>query len=246
MNITEALEYIHSVCWKGSRPGLERTRELLALMGNPEKKLKFIHIAGTNGKGSTASMSANILLKAGYRVGLYTSPYIFEFNERMRVNGENISNSELAEITRAIKKGLDLLSYSDMSKSALVRKLTSRDFTPDVAQSAASQLEIMGYIDEKSHALRLAKSAAKQFYGPLAISDKLRCKGFERKYVQHAVQTLMKETDFAENLRIYAEQKGLLDDILSDGDTKKRQKVYAALLRRGFTFEHISQLRADK
>ena len=154
--------------------------------------------------------------------------------------------SELAEITRAIKKGLDLLSYSDMSKSALVRKLTARDFAADVAQSAASQLEIMGYIDEKSHALRLAKSAAKQFYGPLAISDKLRNKGFERKYVQYAIQTLMRETDFAENLRIYAEQKGILNDILSNDDPKQGQKVCASLLRRGFTFEHISQLRADK
>ncbi len=153
---------------------------------------------------------------------------------------------ELAEITRAIKKGLDLLSYSDMSKSALVRKLTSRDFSHDVAQSAASQLEIMGYIDEKSHALRLAKSAAKQFYGPLAISDKLRSKGFERKYVQYAIQALMRETDFAENLRIYAEQKGILNDILSNDDPKQRQKACASLLRRGFTFDHISQLRADK
>lgn len=103
MTYTQALEYIHSVSWKGSVPGLERTRQLLALMGNPEKKLKFIHIAGTNGKGSTASMSANVLFKAGYNVGLYTSPYIFEFNERMRVNGENIFNEELAEITEYVK-----------------------------------------------------------------------------------------------------------------------------------------------
>ncbi|MBR6633087.1 MAG: bifunctional folylpolyglutamate synthase/dihydrofolate synthase [Clostridia bacterium] len=102
MTYEKALEYIHSVSWKGSRPGLERTRELLTLMGNPEKKLSFIHIAGTNGKGSTASMSANVLLSAGYKVGLYTSPFIFEFNERMRVNGENISNQELAEITEFV------------------------------------------------------------------------------------------------------------------------------------------------
>lgn len=102
MTYEKALEYIHSVSWKGSRPGLERTRELLTLMGNPEKKLSFIHIAGTNGKGSTASMSANVLLRAGYKVGLYTSPFIFEFNERMRVNGENISNQELAEITQFV------------------------------------------------------------------------------------------------------------------------------------------------
>ncbi len=105
-----ALEYIHSVSWKGSRPGLERTRTLLELMGNPEKKMKFIHIAGTNGKGSTASMSASILMEAGYTVGLYTSPYIFTFNERMRVDGENISNGELVEIVEFIKPLADSMA----------------------------------------------------------------------------------------------------------------------------------------
>ena len=64
MNITEALTYIHSVCWRGSIPGLSRTQELLRRMGNPEKKLKFVHIAGTNGKGSTAAMTASILRQA--------------------------------------------------------------------------------------------------------------------------------------------------------------------------------------
>ena len=74
MNANEAIEYIHSFCWKGSTPGLGRTRELLSRMGNPEKQLKFVHIAGTNGKVSTAAMTASILQKAGYRTGLYTSP----------------------------------------------------------------------------------------------------------------------------------------------------------------------------
>ena len=61
MNVNEAIEYIHSVFWKGSIPGLERTQELLSKMGNPEKDLKYVHIAGTNGKGSTAAMPASIL-----------------------------------------------------------------------------------------------------------------------------------------------------------------------------------------
>lgn len=112
MNYNETLEYIHSVSWKGSRPGLGRTRELLALMGNPEKKLKFVHIAGTNGKGSTASMTANILEKAGYTVGLYTSPYIFTFNERMRVNGGNISDSDLVSVTEFVKPLADSMTDS--------------------------------------------------------------------------------------------------------------------------------------
>ena len=103
MNAIEAIEYIHSVCWKGTVPGLSRTQELLAKMGNPEKKLKFIHIAGTNGKGSTAAMSASILQQAGYKVGLYTSPYIYRFHERMQVNGVEISDEDLAAVTEYVR-----------------------------------------------------------------------------------------------------------------------------------------------
>ena len=90
MTAKEAVEYIHSITWMGSKPGLERTLELLAIMGNPQNKLKFIHIAGTNGKGSTAAMTASVLQKAGYRVGLFTSPCLYKFNERIQINGEHI------------------------------------------------------------------------------------------------------------------------------------------------------------
>ena len=103
MNATEAIEYIHSVCWKGSVPGLGRTQALLEKMGNPEKKLKFVHIAGTNGKGSTAAMTASILRKAGYRTGLYTSPYIYRFHERMQVDGMEITDEELTAVTEYVK-----------------------------------------------------------------------------------------------------------------------------------------------
>ena len=103
MTAQEAVAYIHSITWMGSKPGLERTEELLRLMGNPEKKLKFIHIAGTNGKGSTAAMTASILEKAGYKVGLFTSPCIFKFNERIQINGRHISDEALAEVTSFVK-----------------------------------------------------------------------------------------------------------------------------------------------
>lgn len=103
MTYEEALTYIHSVCWKGSVPGLSRTQELLSKMGNPEKTMKYVHITGTNGKGSTAAMTASVLRKAGYRVGLYTSPYLWRFNERMNIDGEDIPDQELAEITEYVK-----------------------------------------------------------------------------------------------------------------------------------------------
>lgn len=112
MNAQEAIEYIHSVFWKGSIPGLGRTQELLKRMGNPEKKLKFVHIAGTNGKGSTAAMTASILRKAGYRTGLYTSPYIYRFHERMQIDGEQISDEDLVAITEFVKPHADAMVES--------------------------------------------------------------------------------------------------------------------------------------
>ena len=112
MTVEQAIEYIHSVFWKGSIPGLGRTQTLLKKIGNPEKKLKFVHIAGTNGKGSTAAMTASILRKAGYKTGLYTSPYIYRFNERMQINGQQIPDEELAEITAWIKPFADSMEES--------------------------------------------------------------------------------------------------------------------------------------
>ena len=109
MGIKETLEYIHSVKWQGSKPGLERTRELLSLLGNPEKRLKFVHIAGTNGKGSTAAIISSVLREAGYRTGLYISPYITCFNERMQVNGAYISDCDLERLTDEIRPYADAM-----------------------------------------------------------------------------------------------------------------------------------------
>lgn len=110
MNVNEAIAYIESVSWKGSIPGLDRVVELLGRMGNPERQLKYVHIAGTNGKGSTAAMTASILRKAGYRTGLYTSPHIYRFHERIRVDGVDISDEDLAQITdyvRPLAQGME-------------------------------------------------------------------------------------------------------------------------------------------
>ncbi len=103
MNYDEALQYIHSVNWTFCKPGLERIEQLCDLLGHPERALKFIHIAGTNGKGSTSAMLSSVLIEAGYKVGLYTSPYIYRFNERMRVNGVDIPDDALAKITERVK-----------------------------------------------------------------------------------------------------------------------------------------------
>ena len=104
MNYESALEYIHAVQWAGHKPGLSRTRTLLAALGDPHKKLRFVHVAGTNGKGSTAAMLASCLQAAGYRVGLYTSPFINRFNERIQVNGEQIPDDALVRLVERVRQ----------------------------------------------------------------------------------------------------------------------------------------------
>lgn len=103
MNYNETIDYIHSVSNFFCKPGLDRIKKLCGYLGNPQDSLKFIHVAGTNGKGSFCAMLSSILKSAGYKVGTYTSPYILEFNERIAINGNPISNVDLAEICSYIK-----------------------------------------------------------------------------------------------------------------------------------------------
>ena len=103
MTYDEAIKYIHSVSNFFCKPGLDRIKALCEGLKNPQNDLKFIHVAGTNGKGSFCAMTDSILRAEGYKVGLYTSPYVLQFNERMKINGENIPDSTLARITEKVK-----------------------------------------------------------------------------------------------------------------------------------------------
>ncbi len=98
MNYKKALKYIEETHKFGIRLGLDNMSKLLELLGNPQDKLKIIHVAGTNGKGSTCSFITSILKEAGYKVGLYTSPFLETFTERIRINGENIPEEDVARI----------------------------------------------------------------------------------------------------------------------------------------------------
>ncbi len=102
MNYTQAVDFIHSRQRFSSTPGLDRIKRITSLCGNPQRSMRFIHIAGTNGKGSTSVMISNILTAAGYRTGLSTSPYITDFRERFRIDGELISEEELTAITEQL------------------------------------------------------------------------------------------------------------------------------------------------
>ena len=100
----DAIEYINTPRWLTSRLGLERIRELLDRLGRPQDRLKFVHVAGTNGKGSTCAFTASILAEAGFKTGLFTSPYVETFHERIRVNGCNISDEGLTAATLRVRE----------------------------------------------------------------------------------------------------------------------------------------------
>lgn len=103
MTIQEAMAYIHTPRGRGAAPRLARIQRLLAAMGDPQKELRFVHIAGTNGKGSTAAMVAAMLQAAGYTVGLFTSPFIFTFGERIQVNGVPVGDGDLAQLVEEVR-----------------------------------------------------------------------------------------------------------------------------------------------
>src|ERR1035437_9752379 len=102
MSYCSSVDYLYGLSKHGIKLGLDKTTELLALAGNPHKQFRCIHVAGTNGKGSVSAMSASILRAFGFRVGLFTSPHLASFTERIRVDEREISESEVSELTEEI------------------------------------------------------------------------------------------------------------------------------------------------
>jgi dihydrofolate synthase/folylpolyglutamate synthase len=95
MTYEDALEYIHGTRKLGWKLGLENIKTLLGMLGSPHEKLKYVHVAGTNGKGSTVAFISNILIEGGYKTGMFISPYIEHFTERIQVNGKEIARDDL-------------------------------------------------------------------------------------------------------------------------------------------------------
>ena len=110
MNYKQTLEFINSFLVFGSKPGLNRIDELLTMLDNPQQKLKIIHVAGTNGKGSVCSYINTVLTGAGYKTGMYISPYVNDFRERITINGEFISENELIALIEYIKPFLEKMT----------------------------------------------------------------------------------------------------------------------------------------
>jgi dihydrofolate synthase/folylpolyglutamate synthase len=121
----EALQWIHSRLKLGIKPGLRRMEWMMERLGHPERKIRAIHIGGTNGKGSTVSYLRYILQEAGYEVGTFTSPYIEQFNERISINGVPISNDEMTTLANKIKPLVDELEHTELGSPTEFEVITA-------------------------------------------------------------------------------------------------------------------------
>src|SRR5436190_22568118 len=104
MTYPDAIQFLYQLRWFGAKFGLENTFKLTELAGNPQKRLRFIHVAGTNGKGSTCAMLESIYRAAGLRVGLFTSPHLVYFGERIQVNRQLISESDVVRLVASLRE----------------------------------------------------------------------------------------------------------------------------------------------
>jgi dihydrofolate synthase/folylpolyglutamate synthase len=150
MDYSQAMAYIKNTAKFGSKLGLERTEKILELLGDPHKKLKCIHIAGTNGKGSTTAMITKILVEAGYKVGSYISPFIEEFEERMQINNENISKDDLSDIVTRVSKAVDTvvaLGYSNPTEFEIITCAGFLYFYENKVDFAVVEVGIGGRLD---------------------------------------------------------------------------------------------------
>lgn len=150
MKYEDAMKYITEVGNFGSNYGLDRTYRLLQLLGDPQKDLKVIHIAGTNGKGSTTSMITEILKGAGYKVGMYTSPFLEEFEERIQINGVNIPREVLAELITKVKAAVDKVieeGYNHPTEFEIITVLMLLYFKIEEVDFAVVEVGLGGRLD---------------------------------------------------------------------------------------------------
>ena len=118
MTTQQAIEALHALPRMGQgAPGLARMQNLCDHLGNPEKELQCIHIAGTNGKGSLAAMTSSILTAAGYKTGLTISPYVVDFRERFQIDGEMIPPRTLANLTEKVLDAIDAIEAEGIRRS---------------------------------------------------------------------------------------------------------------------------------
>ena len=128
MDYSNTLDYIEKLSGLGSKLDLGRINEILERLGRPQDKLKAVHVAGTNGKGSVSSMISQMLISAGYKTGLYTSPHLEKYNERYVINNVEISDSDFVKYMYIVKECADNMDKEPIGRPTVFEQLTALAF----------------------------------------------------------------------------------------------------------------------
>ena len=225
MNYNESLEYIHSINWTFCKPGLERISALCEALGHPERELKFVHVAGTNGKGSFCCMLESVLREAGYKTGLYTSPYIKEFGERMRVGGENIPKDTLAEITSYVRPIADAMEDRP-TEFELITAIAFEYFKREGCEIVVLEAGMGGRLDSTN----VIRNPLLSVITGIALDH--------TAFLGDTVE------------KIAVEKAGIIKDgapvLLGGGDTRVKKTVEPIALERGSKFNTVDYLKLKK
>ena len=150
MNYDESMKYINKAGHFGRSYGLKRIERILSYLQNPHEKIKAIHIAGTNGKGSTTAMISNILVESGFKVGMYTSPYLENFEERIQINNENIPKDRLAEVMTKVKSAIEKVEsegYEAPNQFEIITSAMFKYFAEEDIDYAVIEVGLGGRLD---------------------------------------------------------------------------------------------------
>ncbi len=146
MNYQQALEYTHSLKRLGKTPGLACLSRVMNALGNPGERLNVIHVAGTNGKGSVCAITASILQEAGYKVGLFTSPFLVDFRERFQINGEYIEKETYATLCKQVKTTMEQLG-EELSQFAFITAVAYLWFAEENCDLVVLETGLGGRLD---------------------------------------------------------------------------------------------------
>ncbi|MDR5659391.1 folylpolyglutamate synthase/dihydrofolate synthase family protein [Serpentinicella sp. ANB-PHB4] len=235
MNYNEAMDYIKKTAKFGSKLGLDNMHRLLKKLDNPEKKLSVIHVAGTNGKGSSCAFISNILETAGYKVGLYTSPSIEGFNGRIKINGESISDKNLVNLTNKVRGQITELveeGFDHPTEFEIVTAIAFQYFYEKEVDYLVLEVGLGGRLD----ATNVVENPLLSVITPIAF-DHMDYLGDSIEEIAHAKAGIVKQNGFV----VSAPQLSGALQVIKEECLKENSKLYIQDLRDlKINFSHLS------
>lgn len=233
MNYQEAIDFIHSTYKFGSKLGLSNITKLTELLGNPQDSYKIIHIAGTNGKGSTSNMIHDVLMAEGYKTGLFISPYLEEFTERIQVCKTHIDKESLARITNLVKEKIDIMikeGYNHPTEFEVVTAIGFKYFQEQQIDFLILEVGLGGRFDATNVVNNTLVSVITSIsYDHMEyLGDTLEKIAFEKAGI-------IKENS---NVVIYPQSENVVNTV-KEVTTNKNSKVYEP------TINHIEKIKGD-